>query len=168
MVNARFSARTAALGVALAFMLGAPALAQEPSKSHVQAAIAAVKSAKASSNFDALLPALAERIKNQLIRIRPDLYKQITEVVDQVALKLVARRAELDTTIAKIWAKSFTEEELNAITAFYSSPAGAKFGEIGPNVLSETFQAAKAWSDRVGEELLDQSRGELKKLGVEF
>ena len=92
-------------------------------------------SAKASRGFDNVLPLLSEKVQDEIIRLRPDLYKQITDVVQQEALKLVARRADLDNDVARIWAKAFTEEELNSITAFYKSPAGQKFVDIGPQVI---------------------------------
>jgi hypothetical protein len=159
-------ARAAALGIALA--IAAPAVADEISPSHLQAALDALRSAKASSNFDMLLPTIVDKVKNQLIQIRPDLHNEISEIVDAVALKLIPRRVDLDNDIARIWAKAFSEDELVSIATFYKSPAGQKFSTTGPAVLSDTFQAAKAWSDRVGEELLQKSRDELKAKGVDF
>jgi hypothetical protein len=145
-----------------------PARADDITPSHMAAAVEAVRSAKASKGFDNVLPLLSERVQDQIIRVRPDLYKQITDVVQQEALKLVNRRTELDASVAKIWANSFTEDELKAITAFYKSPAGLKFVDIGPQVVANSLQAVKDWSDKVGQQLLDNSRAELKKQGVEF
>jgi hypothetical protein len=100
--------------------------------------------------------------------MRPDLHAQITEIVGAEALKLVNRRPELDTDIARIWAAQFSEEELNAITTFYKSPAGQKFFQIGPKVIADSLSAARAWSDRIREELLATSREALKAQGIEF
>ena len=157
----------AALVVA-ATISSAPIRADEITPSHMAAALETVHSAKASKGFDNVLPLLSEKVQNQIIRLRPDLYKQITDVVQQQALKLVARRADLDNDVARIWAGAFTEEELKSITAFYKSPAGLKFVDVGPKVIGDSLQAVKGWSDRVGEELLEKSRAELKKQGVEF
>ena len=160
------------LGIAALFMtaafLTAPVGADEITPERMAAALEAVKSAKASKGFDNVLPLLSERVQDQIIRLRPDLYKQITDVVQQEALKLIARRADLDNDVARIWANAFTEEELKAITAFYKSPAGTKFVDILPKVIGDSAQAVKGWSDRVGEELLEKSRASLKQQGVEF
>jgi uncharacterized protein len=154
--------------VVTALVSAAPSRADDVTPSHLAAALEAVHSAKASKGFDNVLPLLSEKVQDQIIRLRPDLYKQITDVVQQEALKLVARRADLDADVARIWANAFSEEELKAITAFYKSPAGLKFVDIGPQVVGASLQAVKGWSDRVGQELLQKSREELKKQGVEF
>jgi hypothetical protein len=163
-------ALAAVVGVSL---LAAPpafvsAQAQEISPSHLAIALDVVKSAKASRGFDNVLPVLAEQVENRLIRVRPDLHNQITETVEAVALKLASRRADLDADVARIWAKAFTEEELQTIATFYKSPAGQKFADVGPKVVTDSFQAVDQWSGRVGEELLEKSRDELKSKGVEF
>jgi hypothetical protein len=154
--------------VVTAMVAAAPGRADDITPSHLAAALEAVHSAKASKGFDNVLPLLSEKVQDEIIRLRPDLYKQITDVVQQEALKLVARRADLDTDVARIWANAFSEEELKSITAFYKSPAGLKYSDLGPQVFSSQLQAVKAWSDRLGQELLDKSRAELKKQGVEF
>jgi hypothetical protein len=164
----RLFIRVAVLGWAMAAFAAGPAAAQEISESHLAAAVAVVSAAKATRGFDDLLPAVSQQVQNQLIRMRPDLHKEITDVVDGEALKLVSRRPELDNAIARLWARAFTEEELISIAAFYQSPAGQKFYEFGPKVISESLQAARSWSDRVREELLEKARAELKAKGVEF
>ena len=154
--------------VVTATMLAAPGRAADVTPEHMAAALEAVHSAKASKGFDNVLPLLSEKVQDQIIRLRPDLYKQITDVVQQEALKLIARRGDLDNDVARIWANAFSQEELESITAFYKSPAGLKFVDVGPKVIGDSLQAVKGWSDRVGEELLEKSRAELKKQGVEF
>jgi uncharacterized protein len=160
------------LGVAAlvmtAVVLAASGRADEITPSHMAAALEAVHSAKASKGFDNVLPLISEKVQDQIIRIRPDLYKQITDVVQQEALKLVGRRADLDNDVARIWANAFSEDELKAISAFYKSPAGLKFVNIGPQVVAGSLQAVKGWSDRVGQELLEKSREALKTQGIEF
>jgi len=108
---------------------------------------------------------LSQRVQDRLIRLRPDLHQVISDTVQGVALKLVARRADLDSAAALIWARAFTEEELEEIAAFYTSPVGKKFMEVSAKLGTDTVQVVQNWSNRVGEELLDKSREELKKLG---
>ena len=103
-----------------------------------------------------------------VIRLRPDLYQKISEVVQGVALSLASRRNDLNNDVARVWANAFNEDELKAITAFYRSPAGQKFLQVGPKVAADSVQALKGWSDRVGEELMEKSREALKQEGIEF
>jgi hypothetical protein len=158
--------------VLLAWMSALPiasaARADEISESHIAAALAAIASTKTARGFDNVLPLLAERTQNQLIRARPDLHKQIGDTVEAAALKLAVRRTDLDNDVARIWAKNFSEDELKQIATFFNSPAGQKYLNIGPQVVSDSLQAVKGWSDRVGEELLDKSKEDLKKQGFDF
>ena len=146
--------------------LSQTASAQELSASHVALAVEVVKNAGATRGFDNVLPRLANQVIDRLIRLRPDLHKQITATVQEVALKLAARRVELDTDVARIWAKYFSEAELQSLLAFYTSEAGKKFTEVGPLTVAESYQAVDRWSGRVGEELLEKTLEELKNQGV--
>lgn len=149
-------------------LVSAAAVAQDISESHLAAARAAVTSARTAEGFNNVLPALAEQVQTTLIAQRPDLHKEITAAVDAMALSLAVRRGDLDNDVARIWAKAFSEEELLAITAFYKSPAGTKLAEIGSQVLQDSLQVVQGWSQRVGEELLEKSREELKRQGIDF
>ncbi len=155
-----------------ALLLGAalvsPVSAQEVSQSHLEAALAAVQSAGAARGFDSVLPALAERVKSRLIRVRPDIHQEISATVENVALALAARRADLDRAVATIWARAFTEDELVTIAEFYKSPTGQKFAEIGPTVIQEALQSVESWSTRIGEEMYERAREELAKQGYDL
>lgn len=140
-------------------------VAQEFSESHLAAAREAAIHSPIAQEFDQVLPMLSQRVQDRLIRLRPDLHQVISDTVQGVALKLVARRADLDSAAALIWARAFTEEELEEIAAFYTSPVGKKFMEVSAKLGTDTVQVVQNWSNRVGEELLDKSREELKKLG---
>jgi hypothetical protein len=164
----RILLRAAMLGWAVAAIAIGPVRADEITPEHLAAALEAVSASNAGRTYDNVLPLISEKVQDQLIRMRPDLYQKITDVVQGVALKLAARRADLNNDVARVWANAFSEDELKAITAFYKSPAGAKFLETGPKVVADSMQSLKGWSDRVGEELLEKSREELKQQGIEF
>ena len=164
----RSSFRAAVLAVGLLVGFAGVASAQEVTESHLKAAVAAVEAAKTSRGFDNLLPLMSQQVQNRLIRMRPDQHQLISQVVEQQALDLVSRRKDLDNDVARIWAKYFTEDELNQITAFYKSPAGAKLAEVGPQVVAETLQSVKGWSDRVGEELFQKSIEALKAQKIDL
>ena len=75
---------------------------------------------------------------------------------------------DIDVDVARVYAKTFSEDELKTIGAFLSSDAGKKYQTEGPKVFAETFDTVQRWSDRVGAELLDKSREELKRQGIEL
>ena len=141
---------------------------EEISASHLAAALDAVRNGPDARRLDDILPGLSLQVQNQLIQLRPDLHKEITEAVESVALKLAARRPELDNELARVWARNFTEAELKAIATFYKSAAGKRLAEIGPKVIGDTLQTTRSWSGRVAEELMEKSREELKRQNVDF
>lgn len=146
----------------------APATAQEFSESHLAAAKAAAVASPLAQEFNTVLPYLAHRVQNRLVALRPDLHEVIAKTVQEVALRLAARRADLDNAAALLWAREFSEEELNTIAEFYNSDVGKKFVQLGPKLGQQTVQTVQNWSNRVGEELLDKAREELKKQGHEL
>lgn len=168
MILFRSSFRAAILAIGLVVSLGGVAAAEDVTPSHLKAAQAAVEAAKTSRGFDNLLPLMSQQVQNRLIRMRPDQHELISKVVEQQALGLVPRRNDLDTAVARIWANYFTEDELNQITAFYRSPAGAKLADVGPKVVAETLQSVRDWSDHVGEELFKKSIEALKAQKIDL
>jgi len=159
----------AVFGAAVAAGSFSLAAAQEISPSQLAVAEEVTKNAPQIGNFDVLLPQVATMMKDKLIAQRPDLYKEITQVVDGDALKLVPRRADLDKDIARIWAKSFTEDELKAINDFFSSDVGEKYKKVAASTVGpDIIKASQNWRDRVRGELLDMVTADLKKMGHEL
>ncbi len=155
----------ASFGAAVVAAPLAPVAAQEISPSQLAAAQLVVNSAPEIGNFDVLLPQMANQLKNFFISKRPDLYKEIGQVVDSDVQKLVSRRADLDKDLARVWAKNFTEDELKAINAFFSSDVGEKYKKLAPVVGPDIIKASQNWRDRVRGELQDMVTADLKKMG---
>jgi hypothetical protein len=106
--------------------------------------------------------------QKRLINVRPDLYKQIGTVVEATATALVPRRNDLDNDIARAWARAFNDDELKAIQAFFSSPAGTRYKQMAPQVGNDIIQAGQNWADRVASEMFDRSLAELQQQGHKF
>jgi hypothetical protein len=157
----RFAAATVILsGIAL----GSVAQAQEATPEQLKAARAAIDAIGATTQFDNILPGLAERLKADLIQDSPNYQDQITAEVDKQALALAPRRADLEKEAALTYAKAFSVEELNAIAAFYSSPVGQKLLKDGPIASRETVKAADIWAQGISRDLQKQTSVELSKV----
>lgn len=131
--------------VCVVALSAAPSFSQEISDSHIKAARGAIAAIKVTDNFDTILPAAAVALKTELLRKNPNLETLINETVDEKALALAARRGDLEREAAAAYARIFSEEELNAIAAFYATPAGLKLLDKGPEVTEEVFKAAEIW-----------------------
>ena len=146
--------RTAVVLAASAFVaIASQSYAQEIAESHLKAARATITAVKATDNYDVILPAAAQQLKQELIQQNPDLTDVIIATVDEKALGLAGRRADLEREAAIAYAKIFSEPELNAITTFYSSEAGKKLLASGPIVAREVVKAAEIWQRGISRDL---------------
>jgi hypothetical protein len=112
--------------------------------------------------FDDVLPTIAEQSKNEFIRANPQMQLGIIAIVDKIAIQMVARRPELDSFLARIWASAFSDEEMQALIDFYSSDAGKKFAARMPAMLAVQTSAAQQWGKSVADELNTKVQAELK------
>lgn len=131
----------------------APAFSQDISESHLKAARAAIAAIGATDAYDNILPASAAALKQALIEKNPDLQQLITDTVDAKSFELAVRRADLEKEAALAYAKVFSEGDLTAIAAFYSSEAGKKLLANGPIVSRELNKAADIWQRGIARDL---------------
>lgn len=153
--------------VAAGVLAGGAFAADGAKEPHLKAARAAINAIKVTNPFDNILPTIAIQLKNTLIQGSPNYEPLITETVDEQALKLAPRRADLEKEAAEIYAKAFTEEELNAIAAFYTSPAGQKLLKDGPLAIRELGKAGDIWATGISRDMSKATDDELeKKIGA--
>lgn len=147
----------------------APAKAEAPlTPEQIAAAKAAIDASQSTYGFDDILPSVASRTKALFTRSNPLMAADIDAVTDQVAIKLAARRPDLDTLIEGVWARRFTVDELNQIAAFFNSPVGAKFAKLSPEIAAMSLGAARQWEDQLSTEMVVMVRDELRKRGHEL
>lgn len=146
----RLIAPLAALGI-LAGLQGANA--QDVSEAHLNAARSAIAAIGATEQFDAILPQAAASLKAELIQKDPNLEELISKTVDDKAIALAARRADLETEAARAYANSFSQADLEAIATFYNSESGKKLIAEGPIVTREVIKAAGIWQNGIGRDL---------------
>lgn len=157
MTFARHLGLAAALAGGLAASVAAvPVMAQEISDTHLRAARAALSSMRATNEFDEVLPQAAQMIKSELIQNNPDQQALIIQTVDETAMSLAPRRADLEREAATAYARVFNEEELNTIAEFYSSDAGQKLLNDGGIVAREVYRAANIWQNGITRDLAEQ------------
>lgn len=144
---------TLAIATVAVIGLGMPVQAQEPSAEHLAAARATINALGATDQFDAILPNASLNLKTTLIQTAPNLQDIISVTVDETAIEMAGRRADLEREAAAIYAKNFSMEELVAIRAFYVSEPGKKLISSGPIVTREILQAAEVWSNGISRDL---------------
>src|SRR5204862_243306 len=95
----------------------------------------------------------------------PQLSKDLTDVGTTLRAEFSPKRDELIGEAAKRYAQRFSETELKELVAFYKTPTGKKMQAQEPLVLDETFNFIQQWAPRVGEEVMNCFRAEMKKKG---
>ncbi|MCC2610026.1 DUF2059 domain-containing protein [Neorhizobium petrolearium] len=154
--------RAAALAILVSGALTVSARAQEVSEAQLAAAREAIASLNVTDRYDNILPNLAERLKAQFIQASPNFQEQISNVVDEQALALAARRADLEKEAATIYAKSFSTDELKAISTFFNTDTGKKLLNTQPLVTRELVKAAEIWANGISRDLTNQSTAKLR------
>jgi len=148
--------RYAAVFAATALLIAAaPAFSQEIAESHLKAARSAITALRVTEQFDNVLPQAAAALKAELIRTSPDMVQVIGQTVDEKALGFAARRGDLEREAANIYARMFTEPQLNEISAFYASDTGKKLLEDAPILGRELGQAAQIWQRGLARDLAE-------------
>ncbi|MEP2981525.1 MAG: DUF2059 domain-containing protein [Lentilitoribacter sp.] len=132
-------------------------LAQDASPEHITAAKSALDALVVTNTFDSILPRAAEQIKANLTLANPNFSDEISIAVDEEAIKLASRRADLENEAANIYAKNFSIEELNEVAAFYNSETGKKLLSVSPAMGRELLRAAEIWGAGITRDLNEAS-----------
>jgi len=163
-MNAKSFARLAPVLLACQLFAGV-ALAQQPTAAAIGKARELVELKGGNAMFEPVIISMIEQTKGALLQTNPQLAKDLNDVATQLRSEFSPRRNELMTEAAKLYALRFSEQELKDILAFYKTPVGRKMIVQEPQVLDETFNFVQRWSPRVGEEVMNRFRAEMKKKG---
>lgn len=137
--------------------------AQGVSDQHLDSARKTIRAIHATDQFDSFLPNAVHDFKNQLISDDPNLATDISNIVDKHALALIKKRSDLEKEIAHVYAKYFTQKELDAITAFYNSDTGKKFLTEVPNIARDSYSAFDVWRSALMQELVENVKKEVSE-----
>jgi hypothetical protein len=153
--------------VAVALIAFAPAaMAQKPpSAAAVSTAKELIAVKGATGMYDSLIPGVIEQAKSLFLRTNPNLSKDLNEVAAKMRADLAPRNAEVRDHMVRLYASYFTEKELKDALTFYKSALGKKLIDHEPKILEQSMSEAKAWADKLAEEVISKMRAEMKKKG---
>lgn len=156
----------AILSLATAFA-AAPAGAQELAPEHLAVARKYIELTDKSSIYEVTLIKTAVDTMRTIVGQNPE----ITEPVDAAITKTLdvykGKKADLLDQFARVYALSFTIEELQEIVAFYESPVGSKLATANAT-LNESLQTVmKVFETNLKTEFFAKVRAELKAGGYD-
>lgn len=142
-------------------------VAQEVTPEHTSAAKAAMVATGATSRLDGILPEVASFAKAGLIANRPDIEAEISNIVDETAISLAARRGALEEEVAAIYTQLFTQAELESISAFFTSESGIKFLSLTPSVFQQVDEVSKVWRTGITRDMARTVQEKMKEQGLQ-
>lgn len=160
-----------AAGLAAIVLLAMPvkqANAQQPTQSQIALANEILDAKGGMTIFEAIVPGVVEKSKNQLLQMNPNLFKDLNEVALDLRKEFAPRLSALRAEIAKIYASRFTEQEMKDTLAFYKSPLGKKLLSEEPGFVDRSMSAAQDWAIKLNDEVIARFRAEMKKRGHPF
>jgi hypothetical protein len=142
--------------------------AQTPDRARHEAAKEMMVRSGAVRQFDEAIPLIFDQMSRSFMVLVPNKAKEIREVFDQLVPRFQERKGELIDQIAGLYAAELSLQELNTIIAFYKSPVGLKFAGVQPKLVRESMILGQRWGERIGAELEQQARQELRRRGVDL
>jgi uncharacterized protein len=161
--NFKFTALVAGLTV---FLLAAgPAPAQSPAPDAMTAARELVVTMRTADQFKALMPMIVQGLKPAIVQNRPEVARDLDAIMPLMLEGMSARVNEIVDEITALYARTFSVEELNAITAFYRGPVGQKFLLKLPAITQESMVIGQKFGQSVAGEMQGRIVEELRKRG---
>ena len=158
----RHSLAGALLSLAL---FAAPALAQQAAPpEHLKAAREVVISSGLSQSFD-IYTEFASRIRQTVGDTRPEMKKDMEEILTALKAEADLRRDEIVDTSARAFASKMTEADLKEIAAFFSSPVGQRYNSYRPQVIDDIYPVLQTWTVATSNRLFDLFQAEMRKRG---
>jgi len=115
--------------------------------------------------YDQAVPKLIDQVKDQLVQGNLNYQKDLNEIGAKLAQDLKGRDAEMGDEMARIYATTFTEQELKDMLAFYKSPVGQKMQAQEPKAINASLQYMRDWSQKFGDDVFVKFHDEMKKRG---
>jgi hypothetical protein len=122
--------------------------------------------AGSAKQFDVAVPIITQQLENAFVNLKPDHAAEIKDVFRMIPERFSQRKQELLDQIAALYAERLTTEDLQGIIAFYKSPIGAKFIQLQPELVQQSMALGQAWGRKIGQEIDQQVRKELKDRGI--
>ena len=113
---------------------------------------------------------MVPQIANFLVRAKPEKKDEIVKILNEVVKEQTKPEVmnQLREELARIYAREFTTEEMKKIIAFFETPEGRKFVQRMPVIMAKSQQAGMAWSRKVGNRIVEETRKRAKAKGIDL
>lgn len=158
-------AAAAILALSLTFSVAAPAFSQEISPDQLALARKYVDLTDKAQIYEASMVMTADQTSKLLTQQNPEIAQQINDAIAKALEARKGKKDELFNQIARIYAVSFTTEELQQIVAFYETPAGQKLLTESFSINQDVQVVMSIWASNNGTDFVREVRATLKAAG---
>lgn len=158
-------AAAAVLAISLAVSVALPAAAQEISPEQLALARKYVDLTDKAQVYEAAMVMTADQTSKLLTQSNPEIAQQINEAIGKALEARRGKKDELFNQIARIYAVSFSSEELQQIVAFYESPVGQKLATSSREISQAVQAVMRIWTSNNGTDFVREVRATLKAAG---
>lgn len=87
-----------------------------------------------------------------------DFQKSFKSVPEEfwIKFKAEAKPEDFVNMILPVYAKYYTEDEINQLIAFYKTPVGKKVISTMPQLMQESMQIGQEWGEKLAEKIYNQ------------
>jgi hypothetical protein len=158
-------AAAATLAIALAFGAVAPATAQEISPEQLALARKYVDLTNKGQIYEAVAVMTAQQTSQMLTTQNPELALTIDETIGKVLETRRGKSDELFNQIARVYAVTYSAEELQQIVAFYETPVGQKLATNAQSINTDVGRIMQVYTSNFGTEFVREVKAALKAAG---
>lgn len=145
-----------------------PAAAQEVAPEQLALARKYIDITDQSSLYETTLVQTAVNTMKAIVSQNPELDAPTNAAITKTLDYYKGRKGDLMDQFARIYAQTFTMEELQAIVTFYESPAGLKLAKANAEINKSMKLVLKVYEGNLNKEFYAKVRAELKAGGFDI
>ena len=165
LMHLRKWAAPAILAVALSFGAAAPVFAQEIAPEALALARKYVDLTNKAGIYEAILVNTAQATSKLLSQSNPDITDKIDATIGKVLETYKGKNDELFNQFARVYATTFTQDELTEMVTFYSTPTGQKLASSSMEINGGIRAVMQVYTNNLGTEFVSKVRADLKGQG---
>ena len=154
MIKTRLSgiAAAAVLALSLAFGATAPVVSQEISPEQLALTRKYVDLTNKAQIYEAIMVMTASQTSKLLTQQNPEIAAQIDDTIGKALEARRGKNDELFNQIARIYAVTYTTDELQQIVAFYETPTGQKLADNAMSINADVQKVMQIYTSNFGTE----------------
>ncbi|MCP8887811.1 DUF2059 domain-containing protein [Devosia ureilytica] len=154
--------------VAGSVSVAAPVIAQEVAPEQLALARKYIDLTDRGAVFETTVVEIGIDTMRQIITQNPEISDQTNAVIGEVIKGYNGRKGELLDQFARVYAISFSLEELTEIVAFYESPTGQKLAQANSDLNTDIRRVLQVYTNNLRTEFFAKVRAGLREQGVEL